>query len=902
MAITSKTKKLESEMVGSVNGILKAFDLLPFWDKINTDGEYFLETPLSLILQLCQVMGLMDQLRDWLAQYVIYAIPPLELGIKGALLANMMSSIQCTTHITIPDEARQFYFNRVFRMTAPHINEEGLQYYAAKHTKIYKLKDSYKNQGYKDILSKEEYKGLAAANKAKYDESTVAEETTNDGGQKSLYKSGNYEFRSRRIYGDGIQVPIWSIDYSNLLNYMPWSLSYVTLPNERAAEYFGVPQDEYEEVDAVDMYGTVITDGDGNPQKEMVLSHEADKSPYQLARCIDCNAFLWFVKNKGRMRAPEVFGKDDEKIQDIMRDGLMSYKTVTLNPNDSDYPTRYNNFVNGSSITSADPSYGSGVKHGCRWMSVISNVVRDEDTDRVKSFKVIPVVSNGSLSTYLSPDINWYVNDKDYYTVNIGIDEITEGSANSKTQMRLNDDDYMNEFRPICSFNYNHGSHCFNVKVLPEPFIHYPVIIPRHKEGSTSVPPFHEPLTRLKKILFNSQGVTGLLLAKKAKRFTVAPYVDDSSDAAARDVDVNSMTCRYSLANYEGGLSQNVSLVIDMNDGSYKLQYRQSSSSAWVDVSASNVDHQFAVSTVLFECYPGLTVYQFNYDMIMGMKMLNGRSLVAALIDTLLGINIHIGLTQEQKQAQKIIISVVEEIINADDEIDDCYFTFSNEEVNRLLQESEMKKKAGYGFREGYEFSEDDINEIRTMITQMDSFASPEKGKQIFEKAFSRVTDVHREGAEAEVTYGVNAGLIAQLCTEMVLQIVLQCLFTPKVMMVLQVNNYIMRKNNGELDFTIDFLSLMRALIGVIYNIVKEIVEKFLQDLLEFMLSWLRNIIAAFATGLVKEQLDYWIKLITQIITACGFKIRNYSGELGIDNVMYADIAETTEKPKTSEC
>ena len=893
MAVTSKGKKLQSEMVGSVNGILKAFDLLPFWDKLNTDGEYFLETPLALILQLCQAMGLMDELRDWLAQYIIYAIPALELGIKGSLLANMMASIQCTTKITIPEEARMFYFNRVFRATAPYINEEGLEYYQNKHTTVYTLKDSTL-VGYKKTLTPDEYKSLASINKNKYEKKTVAEITPNEGGQKSLYKSGDYVYLTQKIDGPGIPVPIWSVDYSDLLSHCPWSLGYATLPNERAAEYFGVPQDEYEEVDAVDMYGTTITNREGKPVKRMVKSKEADKSPYQLARCIDCNAFLWFVKNKGRFRQPTIVTEDSE-FQELMKNGLMSYKSVTSDGSNS----KFNSFVNGSCITSYDPTYGSDKTHACRWLSVITNVARDEQ-DNVTSFKVMPVVSNGSRSTYLSPDINWYVNDKDYFTVNIGIDEITEGKSESKTQARIHDDDYMNEFRPICSFNYNEGSHCFNVKVLPEPFIHYPVIVPRHKENGVSVKPYHEPLTRLRKILFDAEGRPGGVTAAKSKRFTVVPYVNDATNMVYKDVDTTNETCIYRLTDYQGVMSSSIVLTENMKDGTYKLQKIGTSGYEDLNYGATSAD-KFLIAPILFECYRGLTVYQFNYDMIMGMKMLNGRSLVAALIDTLLGINIHIGLTQEQKQAQKIIISIVEEMINANDEIDDCYFTFSNEEVNRMLQDSESKYRAGYGFRDGYEFSEDDINEIRTMITQMDSFASPEKGKQIFENAFSRVTDVYKEGAEAEVTYGIHAGLIAKLCTEMVLQIVLQTLFTPKVMMVLQVNNYIMRKNNGELDFTIDFISLMRALIGVIYNIVKEIVEKFLQDLLEFMLAKLRSIIAAFATGLIKEQLDYWLKLITQIILACGFRIRNYN-DAGIDNVMYADIAETNQQPKTSEC
>ena len=54
----------------------------------------------------------------------------------------------------------------------------------------------------------------------------------------------------------------------------------------------------------------------------------------------------------------------------------------------------------------------------------------------------------------------------------------------------------------------------------------------------------------------------------------------------------------------------------------------------------------------LFECYPGLTVYEFNYDFVMSMKLFDARVIASTLLDTLqqTQIGISLGISHQHQE------------------------------------------------------------------------------------------------------------------------------------------------------------------------------------------------------------------------------------------------------------
>ena len=72
---------------------------------------------------------------------------------------------------------------------------------------------------------------------------------------------------------------------------------------------------------------------------------------------------------------------------------------------------------------------------------------------------------------------------------------------------------------------------------------------------------------------------------------------------------------------------------------------------------------------LLYECYPGLTVYEFNYDFVMSLKLFDARVIASTLLDTLqnttMGLNV--GIVPMHQEATDTIKEIVKNIINSDE-------------------------------------------------------------------------------------------------------------------------------------------------------------------------------------------------------------------------------------------
>ena len=85
-------------------------------------------------------------------------------------------------------------------------------------------------------------------------------------------------------------------------------------------------------------------------------------------------------------------------------------------------------------------------------------------------------------------------------------------------------------------------------------------------------------------------------------------------------------------------------------------------------------------------------------------------------------------------------------------------------------------------------------------------------------------------------------------------------------------------------------------------SIVKEIRDIILQKLLDWVLKILLEINLKAAELIVKEQLEYYSRLMKLLFKACSFKsFKRANLDSELDNVDYADIDEI-EKPKESNC
>jgi hypothetical protein len=68
----------------------------------------FATNPVGFILQLLKHLGVTyEELRDYLANFLIYILPVLEISIKGILLTNLKNMISCSVDPRIPQKYRE---------------------------------------------------------------------------------------------------------------------------------------------------------------------------------------------------------------------------------------------------------------------------------------------------------------------------------------------------------------------------------------------------------------------------------------------------------------------------------------------------------------------------------------------------------------------------------------------------------------------------------------------------------------------------------------------------------------------------------------------------------------------------------------------------------------------------
>ena len=68
----------------------------------------FATNPIGFILQLLKHLGVTyEELRDYLANFLIYIIPVLEISVKTILLTNLKNMISCSVDPRIPEKYRK---------------------------------------------------------------------------------------------------------------------------------------------------------------------------------------------------------------------------------------------------------------------------------------------------------------------------------------------------------------------------------------------------------------------------------------------------------------------------------------------------------------------------------------------------------------------------------------------------------------------------------------------------------------------------------------------------------------------------------------------------------------------------------------------------------------------------
>lgn len=299
----------------------------------------------------------------------------------------------------------------------------------------------------------------------------------------------------------------------------------------------------------------------------------------------------------------------------------------------------------------------------------------------------------------------------------------------------------------------------------------------------------------------------------------------------------------------------------------------------------------------MYECYKGLTIYEFNYDLIMGMKLFDARSIVSALFDTLqnASLGLSVGLEERHQESTDTIKEIIKNIINTDDStVNDCYHTFSNERYNMLLSNTANKR-----LNRTDKFY--DAKQILSASLSGDTVNEEE----VLHRAITQAKVTVTEGSDGSDEYGIVNNFTFSLLNNLITAIV-QSLLSPKLLMVIVVNQSMMGGGKWE---KFNFSNLFKALQDIIVGIVKEVKDLIIDKLWKLVATRLDPLITITSDEIVKEQLDSYADVLREIMKYAPYVFHFIGGQrqdTKIDDVDYADIDIPSENnqdtPNTNNC
>ena len=607
---------------------------------------------------------------------------------------------------------------------------------------------------------------------------------------------------------------------------------------------------------------------------EWYFGLEGVEDVYKFARADDFDAFLWFVIHKGKFPNAAKISVNGGTFTDDIHGGnaasVLPVNGTLLEP----LAITYNEKSPSSIILGNTFTYSAKTPH------IISMCI---DTEYYAGSD--PQYHNNIIQNLLLPisddwnSVNWYMRRADQLWKNIGgwgswssAKALTNVRSDGKevvtgiTQSVYKGSRDFSKERAICNIQYidqassdspitGLANNKLRLTILPRPLIHVPDI-------SIGEPPW-----RFKKLLFDAKGNYD-----PNGKYTI---ITDSNGTLIADGKMTSYL--------------NGAVTIDTVTGDIVVRDKE------------------ALIPNLVECYQGLTVYEFNYDYLMSMRLFDARviatSLLEAFHNSLVGVNVKID--KKRQELSDKIKEIVKRVLTTDDsEINDCFYKFDNAEYERLLRRAEEKRASRYEFGNGGT-NVGSFSSVYEILSEYSATATLEEQSGILHRAITEASTILEEGVDEKDKYAVRFSFITNIVENLTASLVFS-LLSPKVLMLLEVNKTLM----GGTWEKFTFEDLLNEMGNVIISIVKEIRDAIIMELLKQFEKAFKHILDALVNMILLEQITDFTDQIRDMVEHCPtltlwLPFGNQFEDTVLDNVDYADIStdnSSAEAPKTNPC
>jgi hypothetical protein len=282
-------------------------------------------------------------------------------------------------------------------------------------------------------------------------------------------------------------------------------------------------------------------------------------------------------------------------------------------------------------------------------------------------------------------------------------------------------------------------------------------------------------------------------------------------------------------------------------------------------------------------------------------------SMFDSLLNGLLSLSLSIRPTLERREIMQKLSTAIIKYIEADDtETEDCYFTFTNDEFDSMLEDMLLSRyNATYS---GGEVNKAKMHDINDYISQLDTvnFSSQIAGDT--SKITKMVTQVSTEGGvEGSIEWGIQWDTDPNWWKKLIWALalpIIEALFTPQLILLFLINFDIMGIISLEDLFSTDMSIIMRLIMNKFFAMLRQLILLIKDKLIELLWKLFSKIILPVALKYqllrIREQIEDWIILLASIIYCLPrFKFQKALSQ--IDDVRYADITDEQTTPEKTE-
>ncbi len=292
------------------------------------------------------------------------------------------------------------------------------------------------------------------------------------------------------------------------------------------------------------------------------------------------------------------------------------------------------------------------------------------------------------------------------------------------------------------------------------------------------------------------------------------------------------------------------------------------------------------------------TIRQFNTDYVMSLKLFDSKTLMAQILNSMMGISemipsMSLDLSIMLKKVEKVVEKVMlEEKDDATEDEVDGYFTFSDEDYNDIEKDATLQYNQKYesGNEEG-DLSELDIQGITTFIEEIGAAKTDEDKANAIHNALANISKSMSISPEINFSdsFSFERNFIFDFIKNVAVQIAMQTL-SPKVMLLFAINAKFL--GDESVSETIYWEGFFKDFWNLLRSCIRKITEIILQELLEFVLSFIKPVLVLVAKMLLLEKIQFYKNLLEQLLRCMQMRLLGAAGfeNMLINDVNYADI------------